>query len=98
MDHLSAKVDFKEIEKIVKLMRKYNLINIKVGHIEITCGPNAPTLKQQIMTVTPQERIAAQTAFANHKPAMDILNNKPSFTNKTEMDEFDSLLFLHENV
>lgn len=93
MDHQRAKVDFKEIEKIIKLMRKHNLVNLKIGDIEITCAPNAPTIKQQIMKVTPQERSAAQTAFANHKPAMDILNKKPAFTTTTEFDELDKLLF-----
>ena len=96
MDHQRAKVDFKEIERLIKLMRKHDILDISIGDIKITCAPKAPTIKQQIMKVTPLERQAAMTAFANHKPAMDILNNKPAFTTKTEMDELDGLLFLHE--
>jgi hypothetical protein len=98
MDRLPVKVNLKEIEKIIKLMRKHDILDITIGDIKITCAPKVPTIKQQIMNVSPLERQAAMTAFANHKPAMDILNNKPSFTNQTEMDEFDSLLFLHENI
>lgn len=97
MDPLPAKIDFKEIEKLVKLMHKHGITSLKVGEIELVCVLKPPTLKQQIMKVTPQERIAAQTAFANHKPAMDILNKKPAFTTDTEMDEFDRLLFTHES-
>ena len=92
MDRLRVK----EIKALLKLMNQHGITNLKVDGIEITLPkPQAP-IKTQIMTVSPQEKAAIQSAYGNHKHAMDMLNKKPSFTSETEFDELDRDLFFHE--
>lgn len=87
----------KHLKSLIKLMHESGVTQLKVDGIEITIPKPQTSVKRQIMTISPQEIAAAsQSAFGNHKHAMDILSKKPTFTDKTELDELDDILFEHE--
>jgi len=86
----------KEIKALLKIMHDNGVTNLKVGDIEISLPKPKTPIKTQIMQVSPQEKAAIQSAFGNHQHAMEMLNKKPAFTDKTEFDELDDILFAHE--
>lgn len=84
----------KQIKALIKLMHDNGITNLKVGDVELTIPKPKASIKTQIMTISPQEIAAAsQSAYGNHQQAMEMLNKKPAFTTKTELDELDAMLF-----
>jgi hypothetical protein len=91
------RVQVKQIKQLIKLMHDSGVTNLKVGDIELTIPHPKPGIKTQIMSISPQEIAAAsQSAYGNHRQAMEIMDKKPAFTKQTELDELDSILFFHE--
>lgn len=79
-------------------MHNHGITQLKVGDIELTIPAPKPSIKQQIMTISPQEMaIASKSAYGNHQAAMEIMNKQPTTTKEnTEDKEFEELLFFHE--
>jgi hypothetical protein len=93
MDRTSVK----QIKELIKLMHAHGITHLKVDGIELTLPHPKPPIKTQIMAVSPQEKAAIQSAYGNHKHAMELLNKKSPITAQTEFDELDSILFAHES-
>ncbi len=74
-----------QVEKLMKLMHKYGITQLKVDGIELSCPHPIQPIKSQIMNVSAKELAAIQT-------------KKPAFTKETAMDELDELLFFHEKA
>jgi metallophosphoesterase superfamily enzyme len=89
----------KAIKVLVKLMHESGITHLKVGDIELTIPSPKPSIKTQIMTISPQEfKAAAQSAYGNHKEAIESIGKTSLTTMKTEMDDLDEILFYHEKV
>jgi hypothetical protein len=88
----------KTIKSLIKLMHENGVTQLSVGDVSLTIPKPQTPIKQQIMTISPQETAAIQSAYGNHQAAMDIMNKKPAFTKQTELDELDEILFYHEKV
>ena len=88
----------KAIKLLIKLMHDSGVTNLKVGDIELTIPSPKPSIKTQIMTISPQEfKSAAQSAYGNHKNAMESLDKFKTPT-QSDMDDLDEILFYHEKV
>jgi len=88
----------KAIKILVKLMHENGITHLKVGDIELTIPSPKPSIKTQIMTISPQEfKAASQSAYGNHKEALESIGTKSTASaNKMDDKEFEDLLFLHE--
>lgn len=88
----------KQLKTLIKLMHEQGITHLKVDGIELTCPSPKPSIKQQIMSISPKEfNVAAQSAYGNHKNAMESIG-KPKVTMQSEMDELDEILFYHEKA
>jgi len=88
----------KAIKLLIKLMHDSGVTHLKVDGIELTIPSPKPSIKTQIMTISPQEfKAASQSAYGNHKEALESIGTNSSIsTNKMDDKEFEDLLFLHE--